>query len=88
MPGSLLSGVHPAAATAGGSSAGRAMAAYGIAVTHNMFSIDRARAARASELRANGVSDTSVDNGWECNFDGARLVAEGQVLCCAEKRGD
>ena len=64
------------------------MAAYGIAVTYNMFSIDRARAARASELRANAVSDTSVDNGWECNFDGARITAEGQVLCCAEKRGD
>jgi hypothetical protein len=44
------------------------MAIYSIAVTHNMFSLYRARAAMAAELRADGVSDTSVDNGWEYNF--------------------
>jgi hypothetical protein len=44
------------------------MAIYGIAVTHNMFSLYRARVALAAELRANGVPDTSVDHGWEYNF--------------------
>jgi hypothetical protein len=44
------------------------MAIYGIAVTHNMFALDRARAALAAELRTNGIPDTSVDNGWEYNF--------------------
>jgi hypothetical protein len=45
------------------------MAIYAIATTHNMFSLDRARVALAAELNANGVPDTSVDNGWEYNFD-------------------
>jgi hypothetical protein len=45
------------------------IALYAIAVTHNMFSLDRARVALAAELSANGVPDTSVDNGWEYNFD-------------------
>jgi hypothetical protein len=45
------------------------MAIYAIAVTHNTFSLDRARLALAAELNANGVPDTSVDNGWEYNFD-------------------
>jgi hypothetical protein len=45
------------------------MAIYGIAVTHNTFSLYRARAALAAELRANGIPDTSVDNGWEYNLD-------------------
>ena len=45
------------------------MAIYAIATTHNMFSIDRARVSLAAELNANGVPDTSVDNGWEYNFD-------------------
>jgi 4-amino-4-deoxy-L-arabinose transferase-like glycosyltransferase len=40
-----------------------------ITVTHNLFSLYRARAALAAELRANGIPDTSVDNGWEYNFD-------------------
>ena len=45
-----------------------ATAIYGIAVTHNTFSLYRARVALAAELRANGVPDTSVDNGWEYNL--------------------
>jgi hypothetical protein len=45
------------------------MAIYAIAVTHNTFSLDRARIALAAELNANGIPDTSVDNGWEYNFD-------------------
>jgi hypothetical protein len=44
-------------------------AVYSIAVTHNLFSFYRARATLAAELRANGIPDTSVDNGWEYNFD-------------------
>jgi hypothetical protein len=44
------------------------MAIYGIAVTHNMFALDRARVALAAEIRAAGIPDTSVDNGWEYNF--------------------
>jgi hypothetical protein len=44
------------------------MAIYSIAVVHNMFSLYGARVAIASELRAAGVPDTSVDNGWEYNF--------------------
>jgi hypothetical protein len=44
------------------------MAIYAIAVTHNMFALDRARVAIAAELRAAGVPDTSVDNGWEYNM--------------------
>jgi hypothetical protein len=44
------------------------MAIYGIAVTHNLFSLYRARVVIAAELRAAGVPDTSVDNGWEFNF--------------------
>jgi hypothetical protein len=45
------------------------MAVYGIAVLHNLFSLYRARVDLAAELRANGVPDTSVDNGWEYNFN-------------------
>ena len=44
------------------------MAAYGVVVTHNMFSFYRARVALAAELRAHAIPDTSVDNGWEYNF--------------------
>ena len=44
------------------------MAIYGIAVTHNMFAFYRARVALAAELRAAGVPETSVDNGWEYNL--------------------
>jgi hypothetical protein len=40
------------------------VAAWGIALTHNTFSLYRARVAVAAELEANGVPDTSVDNGW------------------------
>jgi hypothetical protein len=44
-------------------------AIYAIATTHNTFSLDRARIALAAELNANGIPDTSIDNGWEYNFD-------------------
>ncbi len=44
------------------------MAIYSTVVVHNMFSFYRARVAVASELRAAGVPDTAVDNGWEYNF--------------------
>jgi hypothetical protein len=44
-------------------------AIYGIAVTHNLFSLYRARVALAAELNAHGVPDISVDNGWEYNLD-------------------
>jgi hypothetical protein len=45
------------------------MAIYGIAVTHDVFSLYRARVALADQLRAKGISNTSVDEGWELNFD-------------------
>ena len=45
------------------------MAIYAIAATHNTFSLDRARIALAAELSAAGIPETSVDNGWEYNFD-------------------
>jgi hypothetical protein len=44
------------------------MAVYGIAITHNMFSFYRARVALADELRAAGIPETSVDNGWDYNM--------------------
>jgi hypothetical protein len=44
------------------------MAVYGIIGTHNTFAFDRARVALATEIRASGISDTSVDNGWEYNI--------------------
>ncbi|MFP5266123.1 MAG: ArnT family glycosyltransferase [Acidobacteriota bacterium] len=45
-----------------------ATAIYGTVIVHNMFSFYRARAALAAEIRAGGVRDTEVDNGWEYNF--------------------
>ncbi len=45
------------------------VALWSVAVTHNTFSLYRARVALAAELVANGVPDTSTDNGWEYNFD-------------------
>ncbi len=45
------------------------MAIYGIIATHNTFAFYRARVALAAELRASGVPDTSVDNGWEYNLN-------------------
>jgi hypothetical protein len=45
------------------------MAAFGVVLTHNTFAFYRARVALAAELRSAGISDTSVDNGWEHNFD-------------------
>ena len=44
------------------------MAIYGVAVTHNMFTFYRARVVLAAEVRAAGIPDTSIDNGWEYNF--------------------
>jgi hypothetical protein len=44
------------------------MAIYSIAMTHDLFSLYRARVAIAAEIRAGGVPDTSVDNGWEYNL--------------------
>jgi hypothetical protein len=41
---------------------------YGVSLTHNMFAFYRARVAMAAVLRAAGVPDTSVDNGWEYNM--------------------
>ncbi len=43
-------------------------AIYGVALVHNMFSYSRARLVLAAEIRASGVPDTSVNNGWEYNF--------------------
>jgi Dolichyl-phosphate-mannose-protein mannosyltransferase len=45
------------------------MAAYGTVATHNTFALYRARVALAAEIQSTGVPDTSVDNGWEYNFD-------------------
>ncbi|MFP5266164.1 MAG: ArnT family glycosyltransferase [Acidobacteriota bacterium] len=45
------------------------MAIYAVAVTGNMFSFYRARTVLAAELRARDIPDTSVDNGWEYNFN-------------------
>ena len=44
------------------------MAVVGVAITHNHFSVYRARVALAAELHANGIPDTSIDNGFEQNF--------------------
>jgi hypothetical protein len=46
-----------------------AMAVYGITVTHNTFAVNRARVALADELQANGIPDTSIDGGWDYNFE-------------------
>ena len=43
-------------------------AIFSVAITHNMFAFYRARVAIAAELRAAGVPDTAVDNGWEYNI--------------------
>lgn len=44
------------------------VALYGVAYTHNLFAIERARVDLAAELRAHGVPDTTVDSGWEYNL--------------------
>ena len=44
------------------------MAIYGVMITHNMFALYRARVVMAAEIRASGIPDTAVDNGWEYNF--------------------
>jgi hypothetical protein len=43
------------------------MAIFAITLTHNLFSLYRARVALVRELSAAGVPPTSVDNGWEYN---------------------
>jgi hypothetical protein len=45
------------------------MAVYGITVTHNTFAVNRARVALVDELQANGIPDTSIDGGWDYNFE-------------------
>jgi hypothetical protein len=45
------------------------MAVYAVASLHNLAALYRARTALAAELRAAGVPDTAVDNGWEYNFN-------------------
>jgi hypothetical protein len=45
------------------------MAVFGVTLTHNNFAFYRARVALAAEVHAAGVSDTSIDSGWEHNFD-------------------
>jgi hypothetical protein len=42
-------------------------AIYGLIVVHNAFAFYRARVDVARELRAAGIPDTAVDNGWEYN---------------------
>ena len=45
-----------------------AMAFLGVAITHNHFSLYRARVTLAAELHANGIPDTLIDQGFEQNF--------------------
>jgi TRAP-type C4-dicarboxylate transport system permease small subunit len=45
------------------------LALWSIAVTHNTFSLYRARVTLAAELNATGVPDTAIDNGWEYNLN-------------------
>ncbi len=44
------------------------MAVVGVTITHNNFSVYRARVELAHELTANGIPATSVDYGFEQNF--------------------
>jgi hypothetical protein len=44
------------------------MAVTGVAIVHNHFALYRARVTLANELIADGIPDTSVDNGFEYNF--------------------
>jgi hypothetical protein len=54
------------------------MAIVGIVVTHNTFAFFRARIALAAELNADGIPNTSVNNGWEYNF-GVQLQRTGFI---------
>jgi hypothetical protein len=45
------------------------MAAFGIALTHNTFALDRARVAIADEAYAAGIPYSVVDGGWDYNVD-------------------
>jgi hypothetical protein len=55
-----------------------AMAILAVAIIHNTFALYRARVAFAAELRASGLSDIAVDNGWEYNF-GVQIQHTGYV---------
>jgi hypothetical protein len=44
------------------------MAIVGVSMTHNIFSLYRARIALAAELHSHGIPDTSIDAGWEANM--------------------
>jgi hypothetical protein len=52
-------------------------AVWGITLTHNTFALYRGRTAVADELRANGIPDTSVDNGWEYDLQVELRYAPG-----------
>ncbi len=41
----------------------------GATLTHNMFSYYRARVTIAAKVRAAGIPETSIDNGWEYNIN-------------------
>lgn len=43
------------------------LAVFSVTGTQNLFALYRARVAMVAELRAAGVPDTAVDNGWEYN---------------------
>jgi hypothetical protein len=45
------------------------MGAYSVVSVHNWFALYRARVVLAAEMRAAGFPDTSVDNGWEYNYE-------------------
>lgn len=45
------------------------MALYGVVEMLNTFALERARVAINAEMAAQGVSASSVDNGWDYNFD-------------------
>lgn len=46
-----------------------ALAVYGVASTHNLFALYRARVDLVNEMQKAGVPETSVNNGWEYNMD-------------------
>ncbi len=45
------------------------LAAYGMATTHNTFSLCRALVRLAAQMRSAGIPDTAVDQGWDFDFD-------------------
>ena len=44
------------------------LAAYGMATTHNTFSLCRALVRLAAQMRSAGIPDTAVDQGWDFDF--------------------